>query len=57
MLKGVKYKQIILPNKKWRHTIQMTNDSPVYIVSDQWLNVYWFIGHLYCMTSFFIMHY
>ena len=29
-------KQPIVPNKKWRHTIQMTSDMPVYIVIDQW---------------------
>ena len=26
--------QLIVPNKKLRHTIQMTNDRPVYIVID-----------------------
>ena len=29
-------KQIIVPNKKLRHKIQMTNDRPVFIVIDQW---------------------
>ena len=31
----------------------MTIDRPVYTVIDQWP----IIGHLYCMTSFFIGHY
>ena len=36
----------------------MTNDRSVYIVIDQWQNVYSpIIGHLYGMTSFCISHY
>ena len=29
-------KQLIVPNKNSRHTIQVTKDRPVYIVIDQW---------------------
>ena len=44
-----------MPIKKWRYTIQMTNDSTVYILPLVNFNVYWpIIGHLYWMTSFFI---
>ena len=33
----------------------MTNDRSVYILIDQWQNVYWpIIGRFYCMMSFFI---
>ena len=43
--------------KKLRHTIQMTNDRPVYILPLFNYNAYWpIIGHLYCMKSFFIRH-
>ena len=36
----------------------MTNDRPVYILPLVNCNVYWpIIGHLFCMTSFFIGHY
>ena len=42
-------------NKKWRHTIQITNDRQVYILPLVNYNVYLpIIGHLYCMTSFFL---
>ena len=40
-------KQLIVPNKKLRHKIQMTNDRPVYILPLINLNV----------TSFFIRLY
>ncbi len=41
-----------VPIKKLWHTIQMTNDRPLYILP--LVNVYWpIIGHLYCKTSFF----
>ena len=41
-------KQLIVPNKKLRHTIQMTNNRPVYILPLVNYNVYWLIiGHLY----------
>ena len=49
----MKAKQLIVPNKKCRHAIQMTNDRPVYILPLINYNVYWpIIGHLNCMTSF-----
>ena len=39
-------KQRIVSNKKLRHTIQLTNDRPVYIVIDQWQIILWpIIGH------------
>ena len=45
-------KQLIVPNKKLRHKIQMTNDRPVYILPLINYNVYWpFIGHLYSIMS------
>ena len=51
-------KQRMVSNKKLRHTIQMTNDRPVYNLPLVNYNVYWpIIGQLYCMTSFFIGHY
>ena len=51
----LKPKKLIVPNKKRRHSIQMTNDRAVYILPLVNYNVYWpFVGHLYCMTSFFI---
>ena len=36
----------------------MTNDKPVFILPLVNVNDYWpIIGHLYCMTSFFIRQY
>ena len=36
----------------------MTIDRPLYILIDQWQNVYWPIfENLYCLTLFFIRHY
>ena len=47
-------KQLIVPNKKCRLAMQMTNDRTVYILTLVNKNVYWtIICHLYCMTSFF----
>ena len=44
-------KLLIVPNKKWRHTIKMNNHRPVYILPLANYNVYWpIIGHLYYMT-------
>ena len=32
----------------------MTNNRPVYIVIDQWYNVYWpIVSHLYCLALFY----
>ena len=31
-LKPFKKNQLIVPNKKWRHVIQIINDKPVYIL-------------------------
>ena len=47
-------RQLIVPNKKWRHTLKMTNNyRPVYILPSVNINDNWpIISHLYCMTSF-----
>ena len=51
-------KQLLVPNKKWRHKIQMTNDRPVYILPLVNYSAYWpIIDYLYYMTSFYIRHY
>ena len=50
--------QQIMTNTKLRHTIQMTNDRPAYILPLVNYNVYLpIIGHLCCMTSIIIRHY
>ena len=51
-------RQLIVPNKKWRHTLKMTNNyRPVYILPSVNINDNWPIINLYCMTSLFIRHY
>ena len=40
--------------RKWRHTTQITNDRPVYILPKGNYNVYCpIIGHLFCMMIFY----
>ena len=36
MINDMPMKQLIVPNKKLRHTIQITNDRSVYILIGQW---------------------
>ena len=39
--------------KKWRHTLQMTNDRPIH-----WLNYQWLASiHFICQYDFFFGHY
>ena len=47
------WKQQLVSNKKWRHTIQITNDRQVYILLLVNYNCA-IISNLYCMMSFLL---